>query len=133
MTKTAIEVVADNVDRLIAEPGFSVAELERLTQGRISHSTLERVRRGRGSVGIAILSEIAHTFDFELWQLCVDGFDPSHPPTLSDRPVDQGEKLSDSERLLLTRFRQLDPSTRRVILEVVTLFTSSRSTPARKK
>ena len=115
MAKKAVDLVAANVSRLVAQAGLSNAALEKKTAGRLTRSTIDRVRRGQGSVGIDSLSEIARAFGLELWQLCVEDLDPAHLPVFSLASMGGGA-LGDEERYLLSQYRELSPAFQQLVL-----------------
>lgn len=116
MVKKATELVAENVNLLVNQAGLSNAALEKKTGGRLTRSTVDRVRRGQGSAGIESVAAIARALGLDLWQLCVPELNPECPPVLGDSIPGGGLALTNDESVLLSRFRSLSPAFQQLVL-----------------
>ncbi|WP_183016478.1 hypothetical protein [Achromobacter sp. UMC46] len=116
MAKKATEIVGANVDQLMRSAGLSNAALEKKTNGRLTRSTVDRVRRAEGSAGVESVAEIARAFGLDLWQLFVEGLDPAQLPSLGHDDAIAMSALSEEERMLVLSFRSLNPAFQQLIL-----------------
>jgi len=133
MAKKAIDLVAENVNRLVSQAGLSNAALEKKAGGRLTRSTVDRVRRAEGSPGIESVSEIARTFGLELWQLCVENLDPLYPPKLMGASLGEESADSETESMLLSRFRDLSPAFQQLVLNDVERYLEAEHQTRHKK
>jgi DNA-binding phage protein len=133
MAKKAVDLVAANVDLLMNQAGLSNAALEKKTGGRLTRSTIDRMRKGQGSAGIESVAEIARAFGLELWQLCVMDLDPERLPALADPLSGQTADLEDTERILLARFRDLSPAFQRLVLNDLNRYLEAEHQTSDKK
>ncbi|MDQ1764231.1 hypothetical protein RAS14_31015 [Achromobacter aegrifaciens] len=133
MAKKATELVGTNVDQLMRTAGLSNAALEKKTNGRLTRSTVDRVRRAQGSAGVESVAEIARAFGLDLWQLFVEDLDPAHLPSLMTEPVAGTLPLSKEEQTLLECFRTLNPAFQQLILNDIERYSEAeRQTLAKK-
>jgi len=133
MAKKATEIVGANVDQLMRSAGLSNAALEKKTNGRLTRSTVDRVRRAEGSAGVESVAEIARAFGLDLWQLFVEGLDPGQLPSLGHDDPDGVSALSEEERMLLVSFRSLNPAFQQLILNDIDRYAEAERQTMLKK
>lgn len=133
MAKKATEIVGANVDQLMRSAGLSNAALEKKTNGRLTRSTVDRVRRAEGSAGVESVAEIARAFGLELWQLLVEGLDPNRLPSLGQDVGEGTAALSEEERALVLSFRSLNPAFQQLILNDIDRYAEAERQTMLKK
>lgn len=133
MAKKAIEIVGANVDQLMRSAGLSNAALEKKTNGRLTRSTVDRVRRAEGSAGVESVAEIARAFGLDLWQLFVEGLDPARLPSLEQDDGEATAALSEEERMLILSFRSLNPAFQQLILNDIDRYAEAERQTMLKK
>lgn len=89
MSDDALQILSDNMNRLISKAGgvYSSNEAaQKGSQGKVSRSTFDRLRNihkvGATAVGVDKLDGVAKTFGVEVWQLFIPGLDAKSPPQL---------------------------------------------------
>jgi transcriptional regulator with XRE-family HTH domain len=63
---------------------------------------ISRIVAGKVVPSLDVLEAIAHSYEFEVWQLLVKDFDPKHPPVL--------RYMSTAEEALYLKFKELRSS-----------------------
>ncbi|PQZ60004.1 hypothetical protein CQ050_26920 [Achromobacter sp. MYb9] len=133
MAKKATEIVGANVDQLMRSAGLSNAALEKKTNGRLTRSTVDRVRRAEGSAGVESVAEIARAFGLDLWQLFVEGLDPARLPSLGQDDGEVTSALSEEEQALILTFRSLNPAFQQLVLNDIDRYAEAERQTVLKK
>lgn len=82
MGASAREVLAANVNRLMAA-SKDLTTVKRLhARSGVSTGTIDRLRRSEAATGIDNIGAIAAAFDLQAWQLLVPDLQPTNPPIL---------------------------------------------------
>jgi transcriptional regulator with XRE-family HTH domain len=97
ITKTAGEILADNLQRVIAARQLTNKQFADLVG--IGNGTIDRIRKNQVSATVTSIEQIANFLECEAWQLLVPNFNPSNPPVLTSQ--------SETERELYQRIAAL--------------------------
>lgn len=76
MSEDVLDIVATNLEKLLAITGWSNAELSRRTVGMVSDRSIGLLRSKVHMVGIDKLSAIAEAFGYQAYHLLMKEFDP---------------------------------------------------------
>lgn len=114
MSKSLIQLVADNVRAARESKGWTRAQLARhsgVAENTVKNleepSTRLPTKRGETAAPrLDVLDKLARGMGYPTWQLLADTFDPREP--LADRPITKSE--AELHRQIADAYRQLDRS-----------------------
>lgn len=99
--KTPRHILADNLKRMIeraAAPGDRPSARAWAMSKRLDVRLIDRLVKADNAVTLDKLAEIAEACGLQPWQLLIEDFDPTDPPSMP---------ITDEERLMLKKLRRL--------------------------
>lgn len=100
-TRHPRETLAANINRLIdrdTPPGERRSVRAWATKKGLDVRLIDRLAEGQNSVTLDKLDEVARACGLDAWQLLLEDFDPSSPPSTP---------ISEDERAMITKLRRI--------------------------